>query len=150
MCCRWRARLHTSAEGLPTVIHSRMDLPVIPCSGHCHLFARFICSLCFYSYHERSLDQAMILLCVCKSSRRMGVQFHFGTNRDHFYFQACLLLLSTANQTLSSLSAVGEMFLLVLHGNRAHSSPTCIFTTCTTAVLPFWCDAVIMFNHLLS
>lgn len=52
---KWRACLHTS--GLPTIFYSWMDLPVISCSGHCHLFGRFICSPCSYSYHEKSLDQ---------------------------------------------------------------------------------------------
>lgn len=56
-CCRWRSCLHSSAAGLPAEFHSRMDLSVIPCSGHCHLFGRFICSLHSYGYNERSLDQ---------------------------------------------------------------------------------------------
>lgn len=119
-CCRWRACLHTSAEGLPTVFHSRMNLHVTPCCGHCHLFGRFNCSLCLCSYRERSFGSgAIILWCVCKS---FGCPVPVWDQGRALHFQACYCYPQQTNHFSHSvpwercfpLSCMGAGFTTVL------------------------------------
>lgn len=132
------------------ISHSRMNLPVTPCSGHCHLFGRFICSLCFYSYHERSLDQGPWFHYVFVNHLAGWVFRSILGPTESIFISRCACYCYPLQTKPFSHSVLWERYLLVLHGNRIHSSPACVFTRCATAVLPFWCDAVIMFNHLVS
>lgn len=132
-CCRWRACLHTSAEGLLTVFHSRMNLHVIPCCGHCHLFGRFNCSLCLYGYYERSSGSgAIILWCVYKSSCRVGVQFQFGTKGEHCISRPVIVIHSKPISFLTLCR--GRDVSPCLAWERGLLQSACIFTRCNTAV----------------